>query len=402
MKRIHTLALAASAAALAGACGGGGGSPPATGTLSVSLTDNPCDHRAVHVTIDRLRVHASADAAEGDAGWRDLELSLPADRRRVDLLTLQNGVLLPLGDVALGAGRYTQLRLVLAQNGSGPPWANELTLADGTRVPLATPSAQRSGVKLIHPFEVAPDQVVELTLDFDACRSIVASGNAGRYSLKPTIAVVPMLDVGRITGYARQGALVSAQIADGAAAPVVVKSTLAAADGRFDLSPLPVPPDGARYTVVVAAADRATAVIRAVPVAAQQATALSTLASPIPAVTSLASALSGAVSPAGLEGARARALQVVDGVRVEVAAVNAVASTGAFALRVPREAARVATYPAAAPVTPAPSLTFSAAAAPAARYTVEATADGRTPAESAVLDASSGDVVLPQPLTPTP
>ncbi len=392
MKLLNLMAAFAAVAGVA-ACGGGGdpsGAAAGTGTLSIALTDNPCDHRAVHVTIEKLRVHRSGDAADSDAGWRDLALSLPADRRRVDLLTLQNGLMLPLGDASLETGSYTQLRLVLAQNTASTPLANSVTLANGTTVPLTTPSAQRSGVKLIHPFTVEPDQIVELTLDFDACKSIVRAGNSGQYHLKPTIAVVPMLDVGRIAGFARPGARVSAQIAAAGRSPVVVKSTTAASNGAFALAPLPLPAPDATYTVVVSAADVASAVIKGVPVTRQNTTVVSNAIADLPADQSQVSRMDGTVLPAGLDGAAARALQRIDstGVEVEVAAVNADATTGAFTLTVPRNAPRVATHP--APTTGTPATAFPAFGDSAGKYVVEAVAG--------TLSKRSAQITLTAPL----
>ena len=387
----HTTWSAAIAAAmLTAACGGGGsgGTGASTGTLSVSLTDNPCDYRAVFVTVDRLRVHASGDAAESDAGWRDVPLALSPAQRRVNLLELQNGVSLKLGDLDLAAGRYTQLRLVLADNGAGTP-ANEVVFVDGSRAPLTTPSAQRSGVKLIRPFDVAPGQIVELMLDFDACRSVVRAGNSGNWLLKPTVAVIPLLDVGRIAGVATAGALVSAQATAPGQAPVVVKSTQVAVDGSFALSPLPATAAGTTYTVVVGAPNAATAVVRSVPVVRQQTTVLSTSAAPIPATASPASALTGLALPAGLDGTSVRALQTVDGVEVEVAGTVPDALTGGYLLRVPRAAARVATFPA----TPSTPLSFAPAAGAPATYVVEASATGRGAVRSAPVDAAADRIV---------
>lgn len=396
-RRLACVAIAATAALAA--CGGGSSdttTPTGSGTLSVSLTDNPCDHRAVYVTIDRLRAHRSADASDADAGWTDIPLAIPAAQRRVDLLNLQNGVFLKLGDVSLEAGRYTQLRLVLAENGSGGARtdANAVTLADGTTEPLVTPSAQRSGIKLIHPFEVAAGQVVELMLDFDACRSIVRAGNSGRYLLKPTIAVMPLLDVGRITGYAAAvpGTRVSAQTATAIGSPVVVKSTTVDADGRFTLSPLPSGTSGAKYTVVVSTPGKAGAVIKEVPVTRQATTTVSTEAARVPAGDSLQSTVSGSLLPAGVDGALARALQTIGGLIVEVASVNPDAETGAWSFVLPRARAKVATWPTTTPVSL--PLSFADATDPPGpgRYTVEGSATGRAAVTSAVLDASAGNV----------
>jgi hypothetical protein len=412
MKRRSLLCLAATAAAaLAAACGGGGSGSAgtgATGTLSVSLTDNPCDYQAVFVTVAGLRVHRSADAADGDAGWRDVPLKPQAAGRRVDLLTLQNGALLGLGDVELEAGSYTQLRLVLAENAAGGTPANELVLADGRRVPLTTPSAQRSGVKLIHPFEVKPGELVDLTLDFDACKSIVVAGNSGRYLLKPTIAVIPMTDVGRIVGHVPPGSLVSAQLAAPGTSPTTVKTTIADGAGRFALSPLPARARDQGYSVVITKAGNAASVIGAVPVVAQADTVVSTAASPIDGPASEHRTLVGRiVLDSGLEDAEARALQVIDndGRRVEIAAARPDAASGTFRLSVPKAASRLATWPPAAPGS-VPVPWTASSPPPAGQYVVQATAVGRLPVERTGVDATAptppvdvdvGDLAPPQP-----
>jgi len=113
-------------ATLLAACGGGSdpasGSSSATGgqssnslgQLAISLTDSQgCDYKSVWVTVEQVRIHKDSSAGDGDGGWLDLNLS-PA--RRVDLLTLRNGVFVDLGTIQLPAGKYTQVRLVLATN----------------------------------------------------------------------------------------------------------------------------------------------------------------------------------------------------------------------------------------------------------------------------------------------
>ena len=75
--------------------GGGGGGIGGTGGMRLTVTDAPaCGYDQVNVTVSKLRVHAHADAGISDAGWSDIVLSPP---RRIDLLTLQNGLVELLG-----------------------------------------------------------------------------------------------------------------------------------------------------------------------------------------------------------------------------------------------------------------------------------------------------------------
>src|SRR5690349_7907871 len=152
-------------------CGGGGGGSgsPGMGTLAVSLTDAPsCGFTAVNVTVSKVRVHQSSVAGTGDGGWTDITLN-PA--RKINLLDLTNGALAELGQAALQAGHYTQLRLVLTGQGT----SNSVILAanPAVEIPLDTPSAIQSGIKLINQFDVAANQRTDLLLDFDVCRSVV-------------------------------------------------------------------------------------------------------------------------------------------------------------------------------------------------------------------------------------
>ena len=201
MKILKAMAAGAAtcAALLLAACGGGGGdggiggSGATAGTMKVSMTDAPsCGYDHVFVTVNKVRVHQSADAADaegGAGGWVDVPLARP---QRVDLLTLTNGVLFPLGETVLPAGKYQQMRLVLADNTAAFPLANSVQPTGGAEVPLDTPSGQQSGLKLNMNVDVPADKVVDVVLDFDACKSVVKRGNTGKYNLKPVIAVIPV------------------------------------------------------------------------------------------------------------------------------------------------------------------------------------------------------------------
>ncbi|MEO7706890.1 MAG: DUF4382 domain-containing protein, partial [Caldimonas sp.] len=183
--RAATLAIAA----IASACGGGGSSSTDNGTLRLALTDAPaCGYDHVYVTVQKVRVHKSASAGDNEAGWSEVVLN-PA--QRVDLLSLTNGVLADLGQTPLPAGRYTQMRLVLAPNDAGSPMANAIKPTVGDEVALTTPSGAQSGLKMNVSIDVAANQLADFVLDFDACKSFVKLGSSDRYLLKPVIRVLP-------------------------------------------------------------------------------------------------------------------------------------------------------------------------------------------------------------------
>lgn len=367
---IHPITSASLVAAslMLASCGGGGGGggiggtgTSDSGTMRMSLTDAPaCGFDAVNVTIERVRVHLSDGAGGSDAGWQDIVVNPP---RRVDLLTLTNGVLETLGETALPAGRYTQMRLVLAGNQGNAPYANSVVPTGGTERPLTTPSAQQSGLKFNVGIDVAPDEVADVVLDFDACKSVVARGNGG-YNLKPVIAVIPVIsDAGqRVVGQvdptiAAGSATVSVQF-DG----VPVKATVPDPTGRFVLYPVPA----GTYDLVVSAAGRVNAVVTGVPVTA---TAHTVLATVTPPAASASRNVIGTVTPAS---ASVRALQTLTGgPTVETAWVAPDAVSGAFALSLPVDRPVKASYVAA----PA-ALQFAADTAVGARYTLEADAAG--------------------------
>lgn len=173
---------AAMLALFAGACSSGdGGDGGGEENLVVSLTDAPVDDvRAVNVTITAVRVHQSADAGTGAAGWRDLGVKAPMP---VDLLRLRGGVLYELCRARLAAGHYQQVRLVVAGNaGAGPPYRNSVRTTDGRLHPLEVPS----DIKIVHSFRVADGTRTDLTLDFDAGQSLRQHGN-GDWFLQPVV-----------------------------------------------------------------------------------------------------------------------------------------------------------------------------------------------------------------------
>ncbi len=363
MKPVHFLRAlaAANALALLGGCGSGDSRP---GTVRFALTDAPaCGFDHVSITVERVRIHRSAEAGENASGWTDLRLS-PA--RRIDLLKLQNGVVEELGQLALPAGRYGQLRLVPSPNGGGAP-ANAVVPTGGTETMMEIPSGAQAGIKLASTV-VDEGKLTDVLFDFDACRAVVPKGNEG-YVLKPVVRLVPRSGA-TVSGYVDPmlaGVTESAQKAGR-----VLRETVADANGRFVLAFLDAA--ASPVDVVFTAAGRTTAVVSGVTLAPGASTELSRMDAPVALLAAAERRASGTVGPvAARESAVVRALQAVGAAgTVEVATVNANGASGAYALDLPTAQPRLAAYSTRLP------LSFSATGL-AARYTLEASAEGYQP-----------------------
>jgi hypothetical protein len=156
------------------------------GSIRIMLIDSPSTLDSVIICISRVEIHNSGtDTTEGS--WTVINDSL----RYFDLLLLQNGASVVLGDTTLTAGKYTQIRLIVEDS--------NYVVDNGTKYPLTIPSGTQTGIKLNHSFDIESGKLYELYLDFNVDRSIIITGN-GQYKLKPTIRVVPVVISGSISG----------------------------------------------------------------------------------------------------------------------------------------------------------------------------------------------------------
>jgi hypothetical protein len=389
MRRIPNMPFAVALAAAActtliAACGGGSSSNDGIGTLRLALTDAPaCGYDNVWVTVEKVRVHRSGSAGDNDSGWHEVTLASP---QRVDLLTLTNGVLLPLGQTELPAGTYTQMRLVLAANSAADPLANAIKPSGGGgETELTTPSGQQSGLKMNVNLTVSPDTIADFAIDFNACKSVVRAGNSGRYLLKPVLSVIPIIS-SKIVGFvdpsiADGGTTVSAQIAGSP-----VRSTAPDGTGRFELAWVPA----GTYDLVITAQGRVNAVMTGVPVAATGATTIGSDTVRLSPPASAASALSGTVTPAADAGVRA--LQILsDGTKMEVGYSGVDPATGGYSFSLPTGAPASAAYAASAA-----NFTFVANGPRAGQYRIEARSGGATQSVDVMaLPAASVDFTFP-------
>lgn len=164
------------------------GNEEGSAQLAVRMTDAPGDYDHVWVDVEDVMIKTEAAIGEEEAEWE----SLPnVETGRYDLLQLTGGVSQLLVDAEIPAGYLDQIRLVL-----GP---DNVVVIDGEEIPLATPSAQQSGLKLQVNQELEAGENYEYLLDFDVDESVVITGNSG-YILKPVIRMSAIANAGSIMG----------------------------------------------------------------------------------------------------------------------------------------------------------------------------------------------------------
>ena len=165
------------------------------GTLKIYLTDalekngTDDDYDKILISISRIEAHF----VETDEDKSDTEIAGGSIKGNwqvivewdegfeVDLTELKGESILLVSSELLPSGKYTQLRVFLESQAT--------IVVDGATHPLDIPSVEQTGIKLIHPFEITSGYVTELTLDFDADKSIIKTGNDG-YKLIPVIGII--------------------------------------------------------------------------------------------------------------------------------------------------------------------------------------------------------------------
>ena len=262
---MRQLLLLALAAGLLLAAGCSTDSPVSTtqGTVRILMTDAPGDYEAVNLVVTQVAIHRGlTDSLGCDSipnatdGWEILS----DETRTYDLLQLRNGVFTTIAEGLVPAGHYTQIRLMIGEGSN--------VVVDGTAYPLYVPSGMESGFKLVSGFDVPVGGLVELALDFDAARSVHEAGS-GRYTIIPTVRVLPTYDVGGLSGTI---------VPDSTAAWIyaiagtdTIASTMPETDGSFAIMLLT---PGAYDVAIRPSAGYRDTVLAGVTVTAQQVTAL--------------------------------------------------------------------------------------------------------------------------------
>ena len=178
-------------AAAVAACGGGGDvDSPEVMVALAQRSGGSCDYQHLYVTVDQVRVLQQTDTGPR---WIGLALTAP---RRIDLLNAGGGLLQALGVAPLAAGRYTEVRLVLASSETSGGLANAVQPAAGLPAALTVPGGAQSGLKLHGDLVVPAGRTGDVVLEgFDRCQAVVQAGRPGspRYMLKPDLAVAVSL-----------------------------------------------------------------------------------------------------------------------------------------------------------------------------------------------------------------
>lgn len=190
--------------------------------IKVYLTDAPASYDAVFIDVRDVMIHVSNGSS---GGWQSLSNVATGTYNLLDLVN-GNDTLLADSDIPDG-GAITQVRLVL-----GP---NNYIVVNGNTYPLSTPSAQQSGLKINVHQQLTPGSLYILTLDFDAGRSIVKTGN-NNYILKPVIRATFELTSGRIKGVVTPDSVLTAVYA--IQGPDTVAGTFTNTQGQYAISGL--------------------------------------------------------------------------------------------------------------------------------------------------------------------
>lgn len=151
--------------------------------LRISLTDAPSKNlKSVFVNVDHAELFVRRGGGQG-------RLIVAQNLGMIDLMTLRNGVSLPMQDIALPIGtEINGIRLVLKTDNNHGVKTNE------SRCEMKTPSAQQSGIKihLAQPFTIEENQTYSMIMDFDAEKSVVVRGNGGCL-LKPVLKLLSVV-----------------------------------------------------------------------------------------------------------------------------------------------------------------------------------------------------------------
>lgn len=235
MHRFITRAIApVGVALLASLAACGDSTKPASGPLTVLLTDAPFPYDSVaRVDVHVVRIDAKqaettdADAQDqstigsendtpgaSDNGWT----TIATPNETVNLLDLQSGATTNLGTLTIPTGTYRSFRLILDTQQSSVTLKNGMVLSGSSTPGIKFPSAGRTGIKVVlaQPISLTANGSV-MVLDFDLAQSFVMRGNTISQNgllFKPVIRATARDITGAIRGTVIGGTSTGPAIAD--------------------------------------------------------------------------------------------------------------------------------------------------------------------------------------------
>lgn len=133
------------------------------GRVRVLLTDAPFPFDLVdeaNVTIERVELRGTPGT-----------FVLTDDPQQEDLLMLQNGVTVSLGEVDVPEGVYHELRLQVSEDA-------EVVMNDNSVYDLKVPSGTETGIKIkLDSLDIHDGDLAIVTVDFNVEESFVVRGN---------------------------------------------------------------------------------------------------------------------------------------------------------------------------------------------------------------------------------
>ncbi len=197
MNRIASMI--AGGALLAGliACSASDPTGSGSGSVRVLLTDAPLDLStvsAVNVTITEFVLYAADDddpLAEGEG----IVMVMPGEgAESLNLLDYQNGATTLVASAEVPEGHYSKIRMLvsaaeLVHDHDGDPDTPDIA------EPIKVPSGK---VQIPVPFDLSAGEGMEITLDFDAERSVQVNSTSSdnhAYILRPVVTPVGMRSI---------------------------------------------------------------------------------------------------------------------------------------------------------------------------------------------------------------
>lgn len=192
--------LAASIVVLAGCGGSGSGNSPATGFISLGVSDGPIhDADAVCITFDEIELFSFGTSTTITVN------------EKVNLLDFQGTDFAPLIQGAeVEAGNYQWLRLGIDADQVGAGGADCLgdgsyiVMTGGESFNIRIPSGAEAGLKLVGGITIPVGGAVDFTAEFDLMRSITAPPGADPTEadvvMTPVVRLVNNVEVGTLTG----------------------------------------------------------------------------------------------------------------------------------------------------------------------------------------------------------